>query len=427
MRRLLLILILLFACSVLLSSHSYASTPQDLKSVAKPNRLLVKFKPGTASPTRDAIVQRVGGRVVNHLAGIDVHVVDFPQVQQDASFQMQANLLATLNQDSRIEYAEPDYIYSIANETRPTGESTQVLLPLIVNGQPLFIPNDPALGNQYALNRINAFTGWGVTQGSKKIVIAVIDTGVQLDHPDLRAKIVGGYDFVDKDSVGSDGHGHGTHVAGIAAAVTNNKIGIAGACPNCSIMPLRALDNMGEGYTSDIAAGIKYAVDNGAHVINLSLGGPYSYTVVAEVEKAWNKGVFIACAAGNGWTNNPDNAYPAAYEKCFAVASTTKDDTRSDFSNYGSWVDIAAPGGSSERVQTGVGIYSAWNHGGYEWISGTSMATPYVAGVAGLLASQGLTNQQIEQRLCKNADRITGTGTLWSCGRLNLYRAVSER
>jgi len=254
-------------------------------------------------------------------------------------------------------------------------------------------------------------------------VIAIIDTGVQLNHPDLQAKIVGGYDFVDKDSVPNDGHGHGTHVAGIAAAVTNNSIGIAGACPNCSIMLVRVLNNQGSGSLSLVTKGILYAADKGAHVINLSLGGPVgdlkeSRAFEDTVNYAWSKGSFLACAAGNSNTNNPDNAYPAAYEKCFSVASTTKDDTRSKFSNYGSWIDIAAPGSS---------IYSTWNNGGYASLNGTSMATPHVAGVAGLLASQGFTNQQIEQRLCNGADRITGTSTLWSCGRLNLYRAVSGR
>ncbi|MDQ5852182.1 MAG: S8 family serine peptidase, partial [Chloroflexota bacterium] len=160
---------------------------------------------------------------------------------------------------------------------------------------------------------------------------------------------------------------------------------------------------------------ITYAANNGAKVINLSLGGGGSTALQSAVDNAWNKGVFLACAAGNSNTSSTGSAYPAAYPNCFAVASTTSSDARSSFSNYGGWVEVTAPGSS---------IYSTWINSGYNTINGTSMATPHVAGLAGLLASQGLSNAQIRQRICDTADKISGTGSYWTCGRINADRAV---
>ncbi len=254
-----------------------------------------------------------------------------------------------------------------------------------------------------------------MTQGSPAVSIAVLDTGVQLNHPDLDGKLLPGYDYVDGDVVPEDGNSHGTHVAGTAAAETDNGVGGAGTCPACRILPVRVLDASGGGTLAGIAQGIMYAADQGARVINLSLGGDGSRTVERAVNYAWNKGAFLACAAGNENTSETLLAYPAAYTNCFAVAATTSSDTRANFSNYGTWVEAAAPG---------MNIISTWTGGSYGASSGTSMAAPHVAGLAGLLASQGLTNTQIRDRICATADPIAGTGTEWSCGRINAYRAM---
>jgi subtilisin family serine protease len=248
-------------------------------------------------------------------------------------------------------------------------------------------------------------------------VIAIVDTGIQRTHPDLDSKIVAGYDYVQNDTAPDDGNGHGTHVAGTSAAETNNSTGGAGTCPNCSLMPVRVLDNNGSGTLANVANGIRFAADNGAKVINMSLGGSGSSTLQTAVDYAWGKGVFMACAAGNDNTSSQTNSYPGAYTNCFAVASTTNTDARSSFSNYGNWVEVAAPGSN---------IYSTWTGSSYNTISGTSMATPHVAGLAGLLASQGLTNAQIRDRICSTSDAISGTGTYWTCGRINAYRAVTN-
>jgi subtilisin family serine protease len=245
-------------------------------------------------------------------------------------------------------------------------------------------------------------------------------------HPDLQAKLVRGYDFVDIDDEPVDGHGHGTHVAGIAAAISNNAQGVAGTCPNCKLMPVRVLNDFGVGDLVSVAQGVVWAVDHGARVINLSLVGPEDSPALADaLQYAWDRGVLPVCAAGNRNSNNPA-VYPASSPFCFAVAATNIDDARASYSNYGPWVAIAAPGD---------GIYSTFvrkdENGNavatYEYDSGTSMAAPVVAGAAGILASSGMTNSELQQRLCSTADPIADTSGYWRCGRLNVYRALSGR
>ncbi|MEO6457999.1 MAG: S8 family serine peptidase [Chloroflexia bacterium] len=365
----------------------------DVNAPAVPGQFVVKFRENAPMSAREAAVSALGGHFFDRVPDLDVDAVEFPSVTSDSQADAAQKIINTLKNDPNVEYVEPNYIYST-----------------------VFTPNDPGLSQQYAWNNIQAYTAWDVTQGSPSVVIAIVDTGIQRSHPDLDAKIVAGYDYVQNDNAPDDGNGHGTHVGGTSAAETNNATGGAGTCPNCKLMPVRVLDNNGSGTLVNVANGINFAANNGAKAINLSLGGSGSTTLQNAVDNAWNRGVFLACAAGNSNTSNTSSAYPGAYPNCFAVASTTSTDARSSFSNYGTWVEAAAPGSS---------IYSTWLNSGYNTISGTSMATPHVAGLAGLLASQGLTNSQIKQRICDTSDRISGTGSLWTCGRINAYRAVS--
>lgn len=355
-------------------------------------QFVVKFKPGLAAAERASVAKGMGAALVDRVAALDLEVLEFPALQRNASPEAAEKQLNALKQNPNVEFAEPNFIY----------ETT-------------FTPNDPGYAQQWAWSKIQAPQAWDVTQGSSSAVIAIVDTGVQRNHPDLDAKIVAGYDYVDNDAAPDDGNGHGTHVAGTSAAETNNSTGGAGTCPLCKVMPVRVLDNNGSGTLANVANGITWAADNGAKVINMSLGGSGGSTTLENaVNYAWNKGVFLACAAGNENTSSP--SYPAYYSNCFAVASTNSSDARSSFSNYGSWVEVAAPGEQ---------IYSTWLNSGYNTISGTSMATPHVAGLAGLLSSQGLTNAQIRDRICTSADDIAGTGTYWTCGRINANSAVS--
>jgi thermitase len=368
---------------------------QDIVSPSVPGQYVVKFRSEMDGPARAAAIEALGGYIFDRIHAQDVEAVEFPSLTaSDAPSGEADRIMKELKSNPNVVYVEPNYIY-----------------------QSVFTPNDPGRSQQWAWDVIQAYQAWDTTQGSSTVVIAIVDTGIQRNHPDLDAKITAGYDYVQNDSAPDDGNGHGTHVAGTSAAETNNSTGGAGTCPNCRLMPVRVLDNNGSGTMVNVANGINYAANNGAKVINLSLGGPGATSLQDAVNNAWNRGSFLACAAGNSNTSSTSSAYPAAYSNCFAIASTTSSDARSSFSNYGSWVEVAAPGSS---------IYSTWINSSYNTINGTSMATPHVAGLAGLLASQGLTNSSIWTRICNTSDRISGTGTYWTCGRINARRAVTN-
>ena len=270
--------------------------------------------------------------------------------------------------------------------------------------------------------------GTGGTRGSASQRIAILDTGILESHPHLVGKVVDRRNWTTTSPDTVDRYGHGTHVAGITAAVTDNGTGIAGVCPECTIINGKVLGDDGGGAYDWIANGVLWAVgcewrdalDNclspvRARTLNLSLGGTYDSTTLRNaVARAWNRGAVLACAAGNNGT--AARFYPGAYGNCIAVAATDHLDRRASFSNYGaSWVDVAAPG---------VSILSSVVSGGYEAWNGTSMATPHVAGLAGLLASQGRSRDNVRYRIETYADRIAGTGSAWAKGRINACRAV---
>jgi subtilisin family serine protease len=206
----------------------------------------------------------------------------------------------------------------------------------------------------------------------------VVDTGVDLAHPDLAGKIVSGFDFVNSDAIPQDDNGHGTHVAGIAAATGNNGVGVAGTSWGAQIMPVKVLDAAGNGTFANVAAGIVWATDNGAQVINLSLGGNAPSAVLqSAVDYAYNSGRVIVAAVGN--TGNNSILYPARYPNVVAVAATDSANNRAAFSNYGPEVSVAAPGAF---------IYSTLSGGAYGYRSGTSMSTAYVSGLAAILVGE---------------------------------------
>jgi thermitase len=256
---------------------------------------------------------------------------------------------------------------------------------------------------------------WDITKGSSSVIIAIVDTGVELTHPDLASKLVPGTDVINGDSDPTDDNGHGTHCAGIAAAMTNNGLGIAGVAPNCSIMPVKVLDSSGSGYLSTIAQGIRWAVDHGAKVISLSLGSTsQTQTLQDAVTYATSNGALVVAAAGND--NSSAKLYPAACTGALSVGAVNSNDSRASFSNYGSWVSVAAPG---------VNILSCWTGSQYANASGTSMATPHVAGLAALLYSYfgtTSTSASIKSRIESNCDNI---GTWLAHGRVNALAALT--
>jgi thermitase len=379
------------ACAVLASLVPAASVnaapiqADQAKVAAKASdRILVKAKAGKDIA---AIASKHGATLKAANSKSQWKVLNVPAGKADL-------FLNKLLNDADVEAAEYDYLV----------EAT-------------LTPNDPSYPSQYHLPKIQADLAWNIVTGTPSRTIAVIDTGVDLQHPDLAGKFVAGYDFVNNDADPDDDHGHGTHVAGIAAAVTNNSLNVAGVDWNAKVMPIKVLNAAGSGYTSDIIEGVYYAADNGAHVINMSLGGgAFSQAFQDAINYAWNKGLIIVAAAGNSSTSV--KSYPAAYSNVVAVASTTSTDALSSFSNYGSWVDIAAPGSS---------ILSLKNGGGTTTMSGTSMASPVVAGVASLTWSKNMaaTNAGVVNRLFSTADPISGTGTYFTYGRVNAYKAVN--
>jgi thermitase len=240
----------------------------------------------------------------------------------------------------------------------------------------LIRPNDPFFDNQWSLEQMNITDLWNLTAGVKEVLIAILDTGIDSDHEDLQGKVVAEVNFTDSPST-KDINGHGTHVAGIICATANNGIGVAGLVPNCKILNVKVADDYGFCQEESVARGIVWAVDNGAQVINISLEirNP-SATLEQAVNYAWDHGALIIAAAGNQGNNSA--VYPAYYENSIAVAATRPDDTLAPLSNYGDWVDVAAPG---------YNIYSTLPGNKYGYETGTSFATAYVSGLAAILSS----------------------------------------
>lgn len=273
---------------------------------------------------------------------------------------------------------------------------------------PFASSDDPRSQEQWALRFVGAKSAWGFAKGSA-VVVAIVDTGVS-PHADL-PNVLPGKSFT-SDASTADPNGHGTHVAGIVAAAVDNKIGVAGLAPSASILPVRVLGPDGSGDHVDIAAGITWAADQGADIINLSLGGEESSEVLASaVSYATAKGAIVVAAAGNSGFGSNAPVYPAAYDESIAVAAVGPDGSATAFSNTGTYVDIAAPG---------FAILSTAPSDNYEYLSGTSQAAPYVSAALALLLSTGLSRDAAVSRLYSSAkdaapagkDLATGNGVL---------------
>ncbi|MDP3762798.1 MAG: S8 family serine peptidase [bacterium] len=408
----------LFIIGLILAGVTWASS-QNSKSERAEGQVLVKFKPTLIPQVREAIIGSHGGKVIEKIDALGVLTLSVPAGTED-------KVVAALSKNPHVEYAEPNYL------------AFAVLTP----NDPYFAPNQWGLENTAQVIKeqigladadIDAPAAWdvttGVTIGGIKIKVAILDSGIDQNHEDISSKIVAQRNFT-TSSTTDDIYGHGTHVGGTVAAITNNGVGVAGGCPDCVLMNGKVLGDNGSGAYSWVAGGIIWAADNGAKVINLSLGGNSpSKTLESAVNYAWSKGAVVVAAAGNCGCQS--KIYPAAYKNVIAVAATNNQDKKASFSSYGAkWVDVAAPGENIFSTFPNHPFVIQTTHGrsqNYDFASGTSMATPMTSAAAALIWSTpyGTSAQAVRSRLETTAEKIGGTGTYWSAGRINAGFAVS--
>jgi thermitase len=382
--------------------------------------ILVKFKPTVSQQGITHTLRSYGSRSHRKIPAVGLFRVDIPEGSTVEE------MLYVWNQNALVEHARPDHVAHIA--VTPNDKYFNEQYALANTGQAIPVPGSPT-GKASA--DISATSAWEETKGDENIIIAVIDTGVDFDHPDLKNKIIpsGGWDFVNDDSDATDDNGHGTFVAGIAAAETNNSEGIAGVAWNCKLMPVKTMAADGDGFYSDVIAGIIWAYENGADVINLSLGGDYPDPDLEQaLLLAFQAGVVVVAASGND--DGAGVLYPAKYDQyVLAVAATDYNDERPVWSNYGPEVDVAAPGDAI------ISTVPTWYFGpgslAYGMGDGTSFSSPFVAGMAALIKSEKpwLTQVDIMKIIRYTADDVNaaeypGMDDFIGYGRINMATAL---
>lgn len=373
-------------------------------SSAPVNELIVKLEPGrtlsTAAiagglgtePLRQGL--RAAGATGSESLGDQTYRVTFAGATRPQA------LAARLNRLPGVVYAEPNYERQLLRST-----------------------NDPLLGQQWHHSNIQSQGAWDITVG-EGVIVAILDTGVSLTHPDLQGRVAGGFDLYNNDSEAQDDEGHGTSTAGLVAANGDNGEGIAGVCWRCTVLPIKVLGARGRGNDATIARGIRLAVDQGARVISMSLGGPEESRALRDaVDYATQRNVLIVAASGNDGTRGTTLNYPAAYPSVLAVSATNPNDNVTSFSTTGDFVDISAPGSNVLSTYWTPDLGDT-----YAAASGTSEAAPLVAGTAALILSlrPDLNAQQMAELLEATADDVDAPGRdpQSGYGRLNAARAV---
>jgi len=371
-----------------------------------PGRLVVKFGPSVAAGGRGARLADLKLTPSAHLALSDLELVNVPEGEELAWAKELAALPGVL-------YAEPDYYV-----------------------QALARPNDPLYDLfQWNLPLIGLEEAWEISTGSASVVVAIVDTGVDLSHPDLAPKLVAGYDMVNNDAHPSDDEGHGTHVAGIVGAATNNGIGVAGVSWQSRLMPIKSLGSDGQGTHSMIAEGMRWACRNGARVINLSLGGRTNSTTLSQaVGDVYRAGCLLVAAAGNEYASGSPAMYPAALDRVLAVGATDYKDGRASYSNVGNYVAVVAPGGDPWSDVDPEPLHwirsTYWRDAGpsYHTYKGTSQACAHVSGVAALVwaVNPSLTSDQVAQVIVDTARDlgVRGWDPEYGHGRVDAAAAV---
>ena len=333
-----------------------------------------------------------------------VHAVESALMISEVPEERMPELLAALEKDERVESASPNYMFQLTAEAVPTS-----------------FPNDPRYDEQWHMKQIDVEGAWRWSNGSN-VVVSVIDTGVAYrDFGDRFHQVedlentgfVPGYDFVNKRSEAVDDNTHGTHVAGTIAQSTNNGKGVVGVAWGASIMPVKVLSGRGSGTLADVADGIRFSADHGATVINMSLGGPFPDSTMANAVKyAYNKGSIVVCAAGN--SSKGKSGYPAGYPEAVSVSAVNQVEDLTFYTNYGPDIDLAAPGGDTRNFGEAGGVLQNTivprdpSRSGYFAFQGTSMAAPHVAGVAALIASAGVTSPAGIEKVLKGTAKDMG-------------------
>jgi serine protease len=387
-----------------------------------PDEIIVKFKPDTPEEIRNEIIGMHNCSVADTCIYADLHLLKIPESET------LEKMIEMYSSHEEIEYAELNHYVRL-----------------------MFVPNDdyfPLQWNFYndVFGGIHIESAWDIQTGDPNVTIAILDSGAAYENfsiyrlaPDLAQTLfVPGYDFVNDDTHPNDDNGHGTHVTGTIAQTTNNHLGVAGIAFNCSIMPVKVIGSDGMGTNFNIADGIYFAANNGAKVINMSIGSEAnSFTMRNAVRYAFNSGVTIVCAAGNDFEQGNPRIYPAAYDDyCIAVGATRFDQSRAYYSSTGNYLDIAAPGGDLRVDQNGDGepdgilqqtFLDDPANFGYLFAEGTSMATPHVSGAAALLVSNGVTDpNMVREALEQTAEDLgpPGWDTQYGWGMLNVTAAL---
>ena len=385
-----------------------AAEPEDVIATSDgaeiiPGEVIVQLRPGQG-------VDRIGARGMRILSELGAAERDVPApVVVSTEGRSVDQAIAELSADPAVEIVEPNYRVELADE----GTVTAV--------------NDPLTANQYSLDRMRVRQAWTRETGASS-VIAVLDTGAQLNHPDLAGRLVAGRDIVNNDSNPSDDNGHGTWVSGIIVGKANDGYGIAGISWSDKVMPVKIMNGQGSGTTADLIDGINWAADHGADVINMSVGGfPWSQLVQNAVDDAWDAGAVLVGAAGNN--NRRENYYPASFNNVVSVSATQVQDEFSHWSSWGPKVDVSAPGSSVLTTNCYACTYAdhdSWGH--HTYISGTSFATPNTAGVVALIRAKypNYTPSQVVNRLIGTVDDLgyDGRDDRYGHGRINAFRAV---
>ncbi len=394
------------------------------------SEFLASFRRGASADQIRAAAERHGYRVKRVIEGTGIYVIDVPHGTDPAQ------AAEGFKEDPLVEHAEPNYTARVgaapAAPVAPVGPVAQAV-PVAQVAQASApgsvriarrAPNDPYYPRQWGPEAMSLPYAWDFTTGSSSVTVAVVDTGVQTDHPDLAGHVTAGYDFYNRTTYVRDINGHGTHVAGIIGAVTNNAVGMAGINWNVRVMPLKATDDSGSGYLdlSMIIEALRYAADHGADVVNMSFQIGDAYTgedtfMDQAIAYAYNKGATMVAAAGND--GEPWIAYPARNPRVIAVGAVGPDLVLATWSNYGSGVDVVAPGAD---------ILSTWPTNSFANASGTSMATPHVAGLAALMIASGVRGSaNVAKALHETAMDLGSPGqdSQYGWGLVNAHAAVT--